>query len=130
MSHHNAAVWLDHNEAKIFHVEAEGYEELIITSPKAHTQLHRKSGPGADSGHRAEEDQRYYHEVARALAEAEAILVLGPSTAKRELMRHVAKHDPRVDEKIIGVETVDHPSDKQLVAYIRDYFRALEKLRG
>lgn len=130
MAYYHAAVWLDHNEAKIFHVAAESYDESTILAPKAHTQLHRKSGPGADSGHRAPEDQHYYHEVAKALDGAEAILVCGPSTAKLQLIRHVHKHDPKLEPKIVGVETVDHPSDRQLVAFIRDYFRQKEMMRG
>jgi stalled ribosome rescue protein Dom34 len=130
MANHNAAVWLDHNEAKIFHVGAESYDEATILAPKAHTQLHRKSGPGADSGHRAQEDQHYYHSVASALGDAETILVLGPSTAKLQLLRHVHKHDPQLETRIVGVETVDHPSDRQLVAFIRNYFREADLMRA
>ena len=33
-------------------------------------------------------------------------------------------------EKIIGVETVDHPTDNQLVAHARRYFRAADKMLG
>jgi stalled ribosome rescue protein Dom34 len=129
MSYYHAAVWLDHNEAKIFHVGAEQFDETVIVAPKAHTQLHRRSGPGADSGHRAQEDPHYYHEVAKALADAERVLVVGPSTAKLELLRHVRKHDPAIEAKIVGVETVDHPSDRQLVAFIRNYFKEADKMR-
>lgn len=129
MTYHHAAVWLDHNEARIFHVRAEEYEEATVASPKAHTQLHRRSGPGAESGHRAAEDQHYYHEIVSALAGAESILVLGPSTAKHELLRHVQKHDPKVEAKIVGVETVDHPSDRQIVAHARSYFATVEARR-
>lgn len=130
MNYYHAAVWLDHNKARIFHVGAEDYEEVTINSPQAHTQLHRRSGPGAESGHRAAEDQRYYHDVARALAGAEAILVLGPSTAKHELKKHIQQHDPKLDAKIVGVEPMDHPSDRQLVAHVRGYFRARDEMRG
>lgn len=129
MSHYHAAVWLDHNEAKVFHVGVETHDEEKIVSSKAHTQLHRKSGPGAESGHRAQEDQHYYHEVAKALSDAGAILVVGPSTAKLELIRHMHKHEPRIEQKVVGVETVDHPTDRQLVKYIRDYFRKVDGMR-
>jgi hypothetical protein len=30
--------------------------------------------------------------------------------------------------KVIGVETVDHPSDGQLVAYARKYFHARDQM--
>ena len=31
-------------------------------------------------------------------------------------------------QKIVGVETVDHPSDAQLVAYARQYFKAEDRM--
>ncbi len=30
----------------------------------------------------------------------------------------------------MGVETIDHPTDRQLVSYIRKYFHAEDRLRG
>ena len=51
------------------------------------------------------------------------MLVVGPSTAKLEFLRYVHKHDHGLETQIEGVETVDHPSDKQLVAYARKYFK-------
>ena len=119
--HHHAAVWIDHNEARLFHATASTFDETVIESPKAHTQLHRKSG--SDDGQRATEDQKYYRAVAQALAEAEDVLILGPATAKLELIKYAHRHDPALGAKIIGVETVDHPTDRQLAAYIRRYFK-------
>jgi stalled ribosome rescue protein Dom34 len=128
MPTHHAAVWLDHNEARIFHVTSATFEETTIHSPKAHVQLHRKSG--SDSGHRMEEDQTYYHDIARALSDADQVLVMGPATAKLQLIKHVHKHHHHdLEPKIIGVETVDHPTDRQLVAYIRRYFSATDRIR-
>ena len=121
MSTYHAAVWLDHNEARIFHVTKTTFDETTIHSETGHTHLHRKAGP--DDGHRAKENQDYYHDVVQALSDAEAVLVLGPSTAKLELIKHAHRHDPKLEGKIIGVETVDHPSDGQLVAYMRKYFK-------
>jgi len=124
MPTYHAAVWLDHNEARVFHVTPSTFDETTIHSPKGHTQLHRKSG--SDDGHRAKESQSYYHEVTQALADAEEVLVLGPATAKLELIKHAHHHDPKLAAKIVGVETVDHPSDGQLVAHIRKYFKLEE----
>jgi len=127
MSTYHAAVWIDHNEARIFHVTEETFDESVIQSPKAHTQLHRRLG--SDDGHRAPEDQHYYSEVARALADAGEVLVLGPATAKLELIKHAHRRDPKLEAKIIGVETVDHPTVGQIVAYIRSYFKAADLSR-
>jgi stalled ribosome rescue protein Dom34 len=131
MSNHHAAVWLDHNEARIFHVTASTFDEAVvhavIQSPKAHTQLHRKSGP--TDGHRAAENRPYYHAVAAALEDADAVLVLGPSTAKLELIKHAHRRDPKLEAKIIGIETVDHPTNGQLAALVRRYFMEADAAR-
>jgi stalled ribosome rescue protein Dom34 len=130
MKNHHAAVWLDHNEARIFHVTPSAFDEavvhLVVTSPHAHTQLHRRSG--SDDGHRAAEDQPYYRAVTEALADADAVLVLGPSTAKLELIKHAHRHAPTLEAKIVGVETVDHPTDGQIVALVRRYFKEVDAI--
>jgi hypothetical protein len=122
MAELHAAVWLDHSEAKIFHVGPGGLEAQTLVSPKAHVQLHRRSGPGAEAGHRAEGDPHFYHDVTQALADADHILIVGPSTAKLELLRYLHRHARSLEPRIVGVETVDHPSDGQLAAYVRRYF--------
>lgn len=129
MSTHHAAVWLDHREAKIFHVNSSTFQEATLHPSKEHVHLHRKSGPlGEDTGRRAPEDQNYYHDVVKALSDAEEVLVMGPATAKLELIKHVHKHDHGFAAKIVGVETVDHPTDGQLIAYIRRYFEASDRM--
>lgn len=130
MTQLHAAVWLDHNQAKIFHLGRDGFDETIIPSPRAHAQLHRRSGPGAEAGHREEGDPRYYRAVAGAIADAEAILVLGPSNAKLELMRWVRHHARELEHRIVAVETMDHPSDGQIAAYARRRLAAADAMRG
>lgn len=127
MSHHHVAVWLDHNEARILHVTPEMFDEATIESPGAHVQLHRRSG--TDDGHRAHEIPRYYDEVALALRDADEILVLGPATAKLELIKRVHSHHSDLVSRIVGVETVDHPTDRQIATYARRYFEAADRMR-
>jgi stalled ribosome rescue protein Dom34 len=68
--------------------------------------------------------KRFFHEVARALDRADEILVVGPSTAKIEFVKYMHKNDHARDPRILGVETIDHPSDARLAAYARLYFKA------
>jgi len=127
MSSRHIAVWLDHNEARVFHITSASFEEATIESPHAHSQLHRKSG--SDSGHRALEDSHYYHDVALSLKDAEEILIVGPATAKLELVKHLHERHADLAAKVIGIETVDHPTDRQLASYFRNYFKAIDQLR-
>ena len=127
MSFNHAVVWLDHSEAHVMHFNSEAAESEKIRARSKH-KLHTKSGvPG--SGH-SPEDQKYYHEVAHAVADALEILIVGPSTAKLALMKHMQKHDHAIAEKVVGIESVDHPSDGQLLAYARHYFDRVDRMRG
>lgn len=73
--------------------------------------------------------EHFYHEVAHALEGVDEILVVGPSTAKLEFLKHVHKHAHPLVTRIVGVETVDHPTDGQLAAYARSYFRTVDARR-
>ena len=128
MSLNHAVVWLDHTEAHILHFNDNAAENAKISAHSKHKHLHAKSGT-VGSGH-APEDQKYYHEVAHALADAAEILVVGPSNAKLALIKHLHKHDPAIADKVVGVESVDHPSDGQLLAYARHYFLKVDLMRG
>ena len=118
MSPH-AAVWIDHKEARIFHVDAETFDEATLHAPH-HVARHPKSQ--TSDKHHPEEERRFYQEVAHALEGAREILVVGPSTAKLHFLNYVHKHDQALAPRIIGIETVDHPTDRQIVAYARHYF--------
>lgn len=122
----HAAVWLDHSEARVFHIAKGSFEEQVLHTEKPHRHLHRKSGPGAVSGRRGMIEPAYLDEIAECLTGADEILVLGPSTAKLELIKHLAKHRASMAEKVVGVETVDHPTDRQIVAYARQYFDVVD----
>jgi stalled ribosome rescue protein Dom34 len=74
------------------------------------------------------EDSGYYHAVVEALKGAQEILVVGPAKAKLQLIKHIHGHDHDMADKIVGVETVDHPSDGQLLAYARKYFVAKDQM--
>jgi uncharacterized protein YbcI len=56
------------------------------------------------------------------------VQVTGPANAKTELVKHISQHDPKLMKIIVGVETVDHPSDAHLVAHARHYFKAEDRM--
>jgi stalled ribosome rescue protein Dom34 len=117
----HAALWLDHHEAKIFHVDREGSDEREIRAPEHHMHRHPR-GPGEPQEH-PEDMERFFKQVAQALADAEELLIVGPSTAKLQFFRYIREHDRGLESKVVGIETVDHPTDAQLVAHVKQYFR-------
>jgi len=119
-SHLQAAVWIDHHEARIFHVDAESFDESMIRSPLRHVHRHPKGGT-AKHNH-PDDAHRFFHDVAAELGDAGQILVVGPSTAKLQLLRYLHEHEPLLEQRVVGIETVDHPTDPQIVAYAKRYF--------
>lgn len=117
MSYH-AAVWIDHSQAKVFHIDREGEIEDVLKGPKHH----RERGSA--------EMEHFFHDVVKAVSDAQEILVCGPGSAKLELIRHVHRHDKPLESRIVGVESADHPTDGQLAKYARAYFREKDRMTG
>ncbi len=88
--------------------------------------IHHKAN-SIGSGHAAE-DHDFLQAVSQSIADAGAVLVTGPASTKTELIKHIRQHDPQLMKTIVGVETVDHPSDAQLVAHARHYFKVEDRM--
>ena len=126
MSYVHAIVWLDHLNARIFAFSDGDGETIPIESQSEERQLHRKSGkPG--SGH-APDDIAFFGDVVAAVADVREILITGPGTAKLAFRRYVEQRHHELARRIVGVETIDHPSDGELAAYGRKYFRRVDQL--
>ena len=115
------AVWIDHNEARVFHLDAETFDERTVESPNHHVHRHPEDMDTRTRNH-PDDEQRFFHEVVATLAGADQILLAGPSATKLHFLRYVQKHDPALDQQVVGVETADHPTDRQFVAHVRHYF--------
>lgn len=124
MSNH-AVLWIDHHEARLFALDGDELRPLVMVAhPHRAAHAHRH-----DETRHAQSDSRFLGDVAAALGDATPILIVGPSTAKLELIRHLHRRAPTIEARVVGVETVDHPTDGQLVAYARRYFRASDRMR-
>lgn len=117
-----AAVWIDHHEARIFEVGPDGLHSEVV---KAHP--HPKHGRRIRQNDHAEGDVHFFGEVAKAMDHADDILVVGPGTAKLQFMRWLREHTPKIEAKVVSVESADHPSDGQMFAYAKKYFHTDEQ---
>jgi len=125
---YHALVWIDHQQAKVFFFNAEESETEVIHSTHPHQNLHHKANSG-DSGH-ALVDKAYLKQVTQAISKAGALLITGPANAKVELVAYVKQHNPLLAERISAVETIDHPTDGQLVAHGRSFFKADDRMHS
>jgi stalled ribosome rescue protein Dom34 len=126
--HYHAIVWIDHQQAKIFQFNVTDVDSTTVRSSHPHQHIHHKANAG-DSGH-VPVDQQFLERVAQALMHAGAILITGPANAKQELRAHIERAHAELAKRISGTETLDHPSDGQLVALARKFFKADDRMRS
>lgn len=132
MTHYHAVVWLDHQKAHVLHFNADAAESEAVAAKGPNHLVHNKHHShqaGVRDGQRTPVDHGYYDEIVKALGEAKEWLVLGPAEAKTEFARHVAERAPTLAGRIAGVEAADHPSEGQILARARSFFRAADRMR-
>ncbi len=123
-----AGVWIDHREAFVV-IVGEGGEktERIASGMEKHVRFAGHSAAEEGSADDQRDSQfavhldRYYDEVVSHIHEAESILLFGPGEAKGELEKHLMEKG--LGGSIVGVETTDKMTDRQIAAKVRKYFR-------
>jgi hypothetical protein len=118
-------VWIDHRKAVIASISGETENIRQVTS---NMEKHvRYSGAAQEDSAEDQRDRRftdhlnkYYEEVIACIRSAESILILGPGEAKIELEERLG-HDA-LRGRIVGVETVDKMTDRQIAARVRQRF--------
>ena len=116
MSFNHAIVWLDQTEAHVIHFSRNESESDVVKT----TSQHKKDGVVGNN--RALESTDYMDEVAAALLPSKEILIVGPGQEKLAFIKHLNKSYAEIADKVVSVETVDHPNDGQLLDYARKYF--------
>lgn len=121
----HAIVWIDHQEAKIFHFNASEVDRVVIRPHDPTRRIRREAN--SIGGDDAPADRDFFEHVAEAITDPKAILITGPSSTKSELVTHLAHHHPDLAQRIAGVETIDHPGDGAFLAVARIYFKTEDR---
>jgi hypothetical protein len=134
MSKH-IGLWIDHRMALIVSDTDDGAECEVVLS-------HADRQPGRTDGERSMEpyepllvpaddvkDRKfghqlnaYYDKVIARMHEADPILIFGPGEAKDEFRKRLAHVKP--GGRAVTVETADKMTERQIVAKVRDHFKA------
>jgi hypothetical protein len=120
-------LWIDHRKAVVVIVSDEGEEVKEITS---HMEKHvRFSSGGSEDG--ASEDVRdrqfgnrldsYYDAVIAIIRDGDSVQIFGPGEAKGELKKRLESGGFK--GHILGIETVDKMTDRQIAAKVRERLR-------
>ena len=119
-------LWIDHRKAVVVIVSDEGEEVREITS---HMEKHvRYSNDYSEGG--SSEDMRdrqfgnrlnsYYDAVIAVIRDGDSIQIFGPGEAKGELKKRLESGGFK--GHILGIETVDKMTDRQIAAKVRERF--------
>lgn len=127
-------LWIDHKKALIVAITDKG-EEIGLIISKIDKQLGRSGGIRSTSPYESQkvpaDDRRertftghlnfYYDSVIASIRDAESILIFGPGEAKGELKKRLKKN--KLNERIVGMETIDKMTDRQIAEKVRQYFQ-------
>jgi hypothetical protein len=127
-------LWIDHKKAVIVALTDEGEEIKLIIS-KVEKQPGRLGGIRSKTPYESQlvraDDSRqreltghlniYYDAVIACIRDAESILIFGPGEAKGELKKRLDRN--KLSERIVGIETIDKMTDRQIAAKVRRYFQ-------
>ncbi len=75
-THFHAIVWIDHSQAKVFHIGLSGDDEVVLHPHMPTRHLHHKAN-SIGSGH-AGFDKEFLAQVMNAVSDAGEILIIGP----------------------------------------------------
>jgi len=118
-------VWIDHRKTVIVSVSDKGEETSLIKSDME--KRVRYSGAAQEDSAEDRRDTRftghlnkYYDHVISCIRDAESILIFGPGEAKVELQKRL--ENEALGGRVVGVETVDKMTDRQIAARVRQHF--------
>ena len=111
-------VWMDSHESKIF-------KFLPGKVDQSHVKINSQEAKNLQDRDHHKEPTHYYHDIINQVKDATEVLLVGPGVTKTHFTHHLEKHNHAdLKKKIVGVENMDHPTDKQIVAAARKFFRA------
>lgn len=126
MTHHfHAVVWIDHEDARIFEFGTSGVEKHHIKGESHPGHVHHKAGTVGQG--RIHEDKKFFDAVVAALKANHEVLVVGHGQPKVEFAHYVRDHVPDLHKRIMGVETMNQPTEGEIVAFARKFFDAKDR---
>ncbi len=119
-------LWIDHRKTVIVTISDEGEEiKEIISDMEKHVRFasgKSEAGSSEDIRDRQFENHlnSYYDKVIAVIRDGDAIQIFGPGEPKGELKKRLESKG--LGACIVGVETVDKMTDRQIAAKVRELF--------
>ena len=125
MSHFHAVVWIDHHKATAWQFTPTEQEGTVV---HAYGQSRVHSRKSTHGGHKSPANKHFFDEVAQALSGAHEILIIGPAQTKQEFANFLREKHAELGRGIVAVESADHPTDPEVLAYARRHFAAIDRM--
>jgi hypothetical protein len=130
----NIGLWIDHKKA-ILVIQSEQGEDIQKIESGVGRHVSYRGAPHPRSPYSAQYQQgdnqldnkfneqlnKFYDKIIAQLRAAEAVLIFGPGEAKGELEKRIAHEKVKV--QIVGIETTDKLTDRQIATKVRSYFQ-------
>jgi stalled ribosome rescue protein Dom34 len=117
----HAIVFIDHQNATVLQFDAEHVQAQKVKASSRHTKQH---------GGQVRTEHEFFSHVCDALEGIKEVLAVGPHTGLADFQHYVRKHRGGIAKSIVDYQSVDHPTEKQLVALARDFFLKYDRMAG
>ena len=115
------AVLLDHEHASFYSPDG--------TKPHDHIQVERQDHHTHKRTHDQHEQDKFFGQVADKLKDSKEVLVLGHHLPVTHFKNYLEKHRPAVAKVVVGYETVDRPTDAEVITAANTAFRKAERMK-
>lgn len=123
------ALVIDHKEARVYLID-DALLSIKSIKPSDEYEInhqHRHQKNSFYEGQNVPEDLDFYHKVAKSIADAQEILVLGHgkgrSSASLVFVKFLTHHYPTIMQHIVGLETVALMTDHAIVEHAQFVFK-------
>lgn len=117
MNTFHAVVWMDHSEAHVVMFDREHVQAQRIKSRSHHKHQSK-----------TEDYAAFFADIGQALTGSHEVLLTGPGLARVQFRDWSEKHQSAVAKVIVDSVPTDHPTDPQLVALARQYFKKFDNM--
>ena len=121
MSTSHALVWLDHHHAKVIRIGGGTNDVAQVHDEQHNTRQHNSA---------VRTQHEFLGAVCDALVGFEQVMVTGSGQAQTDFRHYVTAHRRALLPVLVGWETVNHPTDGELVALATTFFHGHDRMIG
>lgn len=121
MALERAVLWLDHHQGQVLQFNK---EQVIAQKLRDHPHDTGQHHSAVRTEH------EFFSSVCDALSGIGAVLVTASRTVQADFRHYVSKHRPGVSAQLVGWETVDRPTEGELIAMAKKFFNQQDQLLG